>query len=108
MDNFIDWRTAAGTEPDRFFKTTLFRSDRLLLGLNCLEPGQVQEVHTHEGQDKFYQVLEGEAEIVVGEETRRVGAGIVVWAPSGEPHGVSNPGAGRLTMLVGIAPAPGR
>lgn len=106
MDNFIDWRAAAGTDPDRFFKATLFRSERLLLGLNCLEPGQVQTVHTHDDQDKFYHVVEGEADILVGRDTRRVGAGMVVWAPAGEPHGVSNPGGERLTLLVGIAPAP--
>jgi mannose-6-phosphate isomerase-like protein (cupin superfamily) len=108
MEPFVDWRDAAGSDPDRFFKTTLFRSDRLLLGLNCLEPGQVQPVHTHEDQDKFYHVLEGEADVVVGGQTRRCGVGITVWAPTGEPHGVSNRGEERLTLLVGIAPAPAR
>ena len=30
-----------GINESKFYKTTLFRSDALLLGLNCLEPGQV-------------------------------------------------------------------
>jgi quercetin dioxygenase-like cupin family protein len=107
MDRFTDWRSAVGSSPDRFFKTTLFRGDRLMVGLNCLEPGQVQAVHTHADQDKFYLVLEGAGEFTVGEATREAGAGTVVWAPAGEPHGVANRGEVRLTLLVGIAPAPG-
>jgi mannose-6-phosphate isomerase-like protein (cupin superfamily) len=35
-----------------------------------------------------------------------VAAGEVVWAPAGQSHGVENQGDGRLTLLVGIAPAP--
>ena len=37
-----------GTKAEKFYKTTLFRSDKLLLGLNCLEPGQTQKPHDHE------------------------------------------------------------
>jgi mannose-6-phosphate isomerase-like protein (cupin superfamily) len=107
MDSFIDWRTAAGTDADKFFKATLFQGDGLMLGLNCLEPGQAQNVHTHEDQDKFYFVVEGVGDFVVGGRTRRAGPGIAVWAPAGEPHGVANRGAERLCLLVGIAPPPG-
>ena len=39
-----------GSREDKFYKTTLFRSDALLLGLNCLEPGQIQQPHDHAGQ----------------------------------------------------------
>jgi mannose-6-phosphate isomerase-like protein (cupin superfamily) len=106
MDAFRDWRAAAGSSPDRFFKTTLFRGDRLLLGLNCLGPGQSQAVHAHDDQDKFYHVLEGAGQFVVGEESREAGVGTAVWAPAGVAHGVANRGTGRLTLLVGIAPAP--
>jgi hypothetical protein len=42
MDNMIDYRYHTGARPDKFFKSTLFQSARLLLGLNCLEPGQEQ------------------------------------------------------------------
>jgi mannose-6-phosphate isomerase-like protein (cupin superfamily) len=107
MENFIDWRNVAGEDRDRFFKTTLFHSDRLMLGLNCLEPGQVQKVHEHHDQDKFYCVLEGMGDFVVGGQTRRAGPGTLVWAPAGEPHGVTNRGTERLTLLVGMAPPPG-
>lgn len=96
----------AGARPDKFYKTTLFRGDALMLGLNCLEPGQVQPAHDHTDQDKFYYVIEGEGCFQVGDEFATAGAGEVVWAPAGAVHGVANQGEGRLTLLVGIAPAP--
>jgi quercetin dioxygenase-like cupin family protein len=107
MPNFTSYLSHVGTAPEKFFKATMFRSERLMLGLNCLEPGQVQKVHTHAGQDKFYYVLEGEGEFVVGDETVNCGTGQVVWAPAEVLHGVSNRGNEQLVVLVGIAPAPG-
>ena len=77
MSYFADYAEHAGADAGRFFKATLFRSGRLLLGLNCLEPGQAQAVHDHADQDKFYLVLEGEGAFTVGAEaaTFRAAAG---------------------------------
>lgn len=108
MSVFEDYRVHTGSSPRKFFKATLFQSERLLLGLNCLEPGQEQHVHTHDGQDKFYFVVEGTGHFTVGDETREAGEGWTVWAPAGVPHGVANGGGRRLVLLVGIAPAPGQ
>lgn len=99
-------RDHVGVRPDKFFKNTLFESDAMLLGLNCLEPGQVQKSHRHEGQDKFYYVVEGAGSFQLGKEEIQGQAGDVIWAPAGLEHGVHNRGATRLTLLVGIAPAP--
>ena len=44
----------------------------------------------------------------VGQETFEAGPGDVVWGPAGAPDGVSNPGKARLSILVGIAPAPSK
>ncbi len=107
MPSFTDYRDHTGSNPDKFYKSTLFQSARLLLGLNCLEPGQTQSSHTHGEQDKFYFVLEGQGEFTVGPYSRQAGPGTTVWAPAGVDHGVANHGAERLVLLVGIAPAPG-
>ncbi len=96
----------AGARPDKFYKTTLFRGDALLLGLNCLEPGQTQAAHDHADQDKFYFVIGGTGRFQVGDELFTAGEGELVWAPAGVVHGVTNAGVIRLTLLVGIAPAP--
>jgi quercetin dioxygenase-like cupin family protein len=108
MGTFADYRDHVGASPAKFFKSTLFQSERLLLGLNCLEAGQEQHVHTHAGQDKFYFVVEGTGTFTVGDEVREAGEGWTVWAPADVPHGVANTGERRLVLLVGIAPAPGK
>jgi quercetin dioxygenase-like cupin family protein len=107
MDCFKDYRDFVGSRPEKFFKSTLFESGRLMLGLNCLEPGQEQAVHAHDGQDKFYFVLEGEGVFTVGEVVQTAGEGMTVWAPEGVDHGVRNAGDTRLVVLMGMAPAPG-
>jgi quercetin dioxygenase-like cupin family protein len=104
---FVDYRDHVGAAPETFHKATLFRGSRLLVGLNCLEPGQTHAVHTHADQDKVYCVLEGTGLFTVGSDRRSAGPGTVVWAAAGAPHGVENRGQHRLVVLVGIAPAPG-
>jgi len=104
MDFVTHYERHAGSNPDKQYKATLFESGRLMLGLNCLEPGQAQLAHMHEAQDKFYYVVEGEAEFEVGEAKQTAGPGSVVWAPAGVGHGVENRGTARLVLLVGIAP----
>lgn len=106
--HMIDYRDHTGSSAEKFFKSTLFQSSHLLLGLNCLEPGQTQATHTHADQDKFYFVIEGQGAFAMADETSQAGPGIVIWAPAGVPHGVTNHGDTRLVLLVGIAPAPGR
>ncbi len=100
-----DYREHFGTSTSRFFKTTLFQSSRLLVGLNCLEPGQAQPQHAHGAQDKVYVVLEGEGTFTIGHERHVASEGEVIWAPAGVEHGVENTGAHSLVLFVGIAPA---
>lgn len=101
-----DYRDHAGSRVDQHFKSTLFQGGHLMVGLNCLEPGQAQHAHRHDAADKFYYVVEGQGLFHVGDETREAGVGTVVWAPAGVAHGVENRGESRLTLLVGIAPPP--
>ena len=92
--------------PDRMGKSTLFQSPRLLVGLNCFETGQIHALHTHEGMDKVYQVLEGEGVILLDGRELPIRSGELVVAPGGVPHGVRNTGPGRLLVLTILAPAP--
>ncbi len=86
-------------------KLDCFRSDRLLIGLNCFEPGQEQTVHTHAGADKFYLVVAGKARFAVGHRTIEARTGDLILAPEGVPHGVER-ALERTVVLVAIAPAP--
>lgn len=105
-DYFRSIDAAATFDTDKATKADLFAGRSLLVGLNCFEPGQTQKIHVHAGSDKFYLVVSGKARMMVGEETREVGAGTVVWAPADLPHGVAQ-ALERTVMLVAIAPPPG-
>ncbi|HLN99614.1 MAG TPA: cupin domain-containing protein [Pyrinomonadaceae bacterium] len=104
MSYFLDWRTQAGSQPEKFYKTTLWQGENLMVGLNCLQPGQTQTVHAHQGADKFYLVLEGNGKFTVGDDERNATTGTLVVAPAGVSHGVTNEGSERLSLLVTIAP----
>lgn len=95
----------AAFDPVKMAKIDCFRSARLLLGLNCFEPGQAQRVHAHAGADKFYLVVSGKARFVVGESRYEAAAGDLILAPADVPHGVETAHQ-RTVVLVGIAPAP--
>jgi mannose-6-phosphate isomerase-like protein (cupin superfamily) len=104
MSNFLNWREFEGSRPDKVFKATLWQGEHVMIGLNCLEPQQTQPVHAHEGADKFYFVLTGRGSFIVGDEEQTVEAETVVIAPAGVPHGVTNTGDDRLSLLITIAP----
>lgn len=106
MSSFLDWREHAGASVEKFFKATLWSGEHMMVGLNCLEPGQTQNIHAHEGADKFYFVLEGSGRFTVGDEDNEAGIGSLVVAPEGIPHGVTNNGSARLSLLVVISPPP--
>jgi len=104
MSHFLNWRDFAGVNVEKFFKTTLWQGEHVMVGLNCLEPAQTQPVHAHAAADKFYFVLEGKGSFSVGEEEHTLEPGALVIAPAGIPHGVSNSGTETLSLLVAIAP----
>jgi len=87
-------------------KATLFEGAGLMAGLNAFEPGQEHAAHSHAGTDKLYEVLDGKGEFTVGAEKQTLERGALVFAPAGVPHGVKNVGAGRLLLLVVMAPPP--
>jgi len=104
-DYYRSVERSATFSPVKAAKADLWIGERLLVGLNCFEAGQSQKVHTHAGADKFYYVCSGRARLTVGDESREVSAGEIVWAPAGVPHGVET-ALERTVLLVGIAPPP--
>ena len=106
MNYFFNWEEHAGSQPEKFYKTTLWQGEHVMIGLNCLQPGQTQKIHAHDGADKFYVVLEGSGQFTVGDVERHAETGSIVIAPAGIPHGVTNQGNERLSLLVAIAPPP--
>ena len=103
MSDFIDWREHTGSAPEKFFKSTLWQGEHLMIGLNCLEPNQTQSLHAHPGADKVYFILEGHGQFTIGDQVAEASTGMFVLARAGVPHGVTNTGAERLSLLVAIS-----
>jgi mannose-6-phosphate isomerase-like protein (cupin superfamily) len=93
-------------KPDKMGKATLFESPRILVGLNCFEPGQEHALHAHAGLDKVYSVIEGEGEFLLDGRSLPMRAGLMLVAPEGVPHGIRNTGRDRLVVLAILAPGP--
>ncbi len=87
-------------------KSTLFRSDRLMVGLNAFEPGQEHALHAHGGTDKVYYVLEGRGVFLLQDREEAMDPGVMLVAPEGVSHGIRNTGSERLLVLAILAPAP--
>ena len=92
--------------PERMAKVTLAEGAGMMVGLNCLLPGQRHELHSHKGQDKLYHVLQGRGTFVVGEQDFALDTGEQVFVPGGVPHGASNMSSEKLVVLVVLAPPP--
>ncbi len=89
-------------------KVNLFETSRMFCDVYCFEPGQTQSLHGHADSDKVYVVLSGRGHISVGEERRELHANEATLAPAGVEHGVENDFGERLTLLVFMAPHPGK
>lgn len=92
--------------PDKMGKSTLFHSERLLVGLNAFEPGQEHKLHAHEGMDKMYFVLEGRGLFLLEGKELPMEPGQMLVAPENVPHGVRNTGEERLVVMAVLAPGP--
>lgn len=98
--------TFAVFRPDKMGKATLFESPRMLVGLNCFEPGQEHKLHVHAGMDKVYHVLEGTGVALLEGREVPLESGVMIVAPDGVPHGIRNTGSQRLVVLAILAPGP--
>ena len=93
-------------DSERMGKSTLFESERLLVGLNAFEPGQEHKLHAHAGMDKVYHVLAGSGVFLLAGREEPMAAGMMLIAPEGMMHGIRNTGAERLLVLAILAPSP--
>ena len=96
----------ASFQSDKMGKTTLFQSERMLVGLNCFEVGQEHALHAHQGMDKVYHVLEGAGLFLLEDRTIPMQDGEMLIAPEGIPHGIRNTGTQRLVVLAILSPSP--
>jgi quercetin dioxygenase-like cupin family protein len=68
-------------------------------------PGGFVAPHVTPVDMEFY-VLEGSGLFQLGEESTEAGPGTLIPSPRGVPHGMKNPGPGRLRVLAVKNPRP--
>jgi len=99
--------SSAVFDSEKMGKSTIFSSERLMVGINAFEPGQEHRLHAHEEMDKVYHVLEGSGLFLLEGREAEMEPGVMLVAPEGVPHGIRNTSTARLVVLVVMAPAPG-
>ena len=102
----IDPLEHAVYSKDKYSKSTIFKSEHILIGLNTFEPGQEHPLHAHAGMDKVYHVIEGQGQFLLDGDNVPMQAGTLLVAPEGAPHGIRNTGTERLLVLAMLTPAP--
>src|SRR5262249_318401 len=91
---------------DRMAKIALASTERALLDLYCVAPGQAQKPHSHAGEDKISFVPEGTGRFSLGGAEEKLEAGDALVAPAGVEHGLVNDGTAPLLVLVVVTPPP--
>ena len=105
MNYFIDWLEHTGDHPEKFYKTTLWQGEHVMTGLNCLEPRSKSEcAHSSGRRQVLFCARRASGGLQSATRNSEAGAGTLVIAPAGVPHGVTNSGEDRLSLLVAIAP----
>jgi len=97
-----DWETRPGRTDGVRWKL-LVDADRmpshgLSLGVLEFPPGTVLAPHRHSPQE-VYLIQAGKGELRIGDETRDVGPGTVVYIPENHLHGIANTGDTPLTLM---------
>ena len=106
MEVFKNAFENAAFSAEKLKKVNLFDTERMFCDVYGLEAGQEQAGHAHAASDKIYFVIDGHGTFTIDAEERTVGAGYAVLVRAGASHAVRNPGPGRLTLLVFMAPKP--
>jgi len=86
-----------------FFRV-LQQTKRSQTAVMTIAPGEEAGPAEMHGADQIVYVIEGEADITVGDEARRTGPGGLVMIPAGARHHVRNPGREPLFFLTVYAP----
>lgn len=104
MDTIIPWDEGRKREHARGFAMPFVNeacgAETPRMHVSVIDPGQAaHEPHAHEGEEIMF-VLEGTAEIRMGEEMQRVGANTAVFCPPNVLHGIRNAGDAPIRYLI--------
>lgn len=98
-----NYRQMACFRKERFNPIILAESDTTRVILACFEPDQFIPTHAPP-VDLTVAIIEGEGELVAGDERQAVAPGTLAFIPAGEARGVR--AATRLIALFTVTPPP--
>jgi quercetin dioxygenase-like cupin family protein len=75
-------------------------SPDLFVSVFRMEPNQVHPKHRHANVGECYFVLEGRAEMTVGDRVEWVETGTAIYVPKGVPHGTRTGEQGFTTLVI--------
>ena len=68
------------------------------------EPGSEQAVHSHDGREQVYVIVQGLGAMRVGDEVEEVSAGTAILVPPGTDHSIRNIGQEKLIYVSATSP----
>jgi mannose-6-phosphate isomerase-like protein (cupin superfamily) len=68
------------------------------------QPGSQQALHRHPTQEQVYVIVRGHGQMLVGDEERAVGEGMMVFIPPGGEHAIKNTSDELLVYVSATAP----
>lgn len=78
----------------------VLETERTIVTLVCLEPGQKIPPFTHRRREAVVHVLDGQVRITPDEGPAELAAGQLAFYDGSVPAGPSNPGSGNAAFLV--------
>jgi len=90
---------------EKFKPHRVIQQDEVQVVLLPFKPGQGLKVHTTP-VDVFFYVVEGKAEITVGDEVKQVEEGNIILSPKHIPHNVRNSSDKNTKVMVVKTPNP--
>ena len=101
------FRTWNGVEPFQIFPTVHIHAiggDQVLMCRVVYEPGKTVPRHAHEHTEQLMAIVEGSVRMTIGDETRDLGPGDVVFVNRGLEHELYSEGG--VTFFEALAPVP--
>jgi mannose-6-phosphate isomerase-like protein (cupin superfamily) len=104
MQTIIAWDEKRKREHARGFAMPFVNAEcgaeKLAMHVSVIHPGQAaHEPHAHEDEEIMF-VLEGHAEIRMGDETQTVGANTAIFCPPNVLHGIRNAGETPIRYMI--------
>ena len=90
------------TRSEGPYTNKLFQTERTIVMVVCLEPGQVIPPHSHEAREAFVHCLEGEVRFTPGEGPAEITAGEIRFYDGISEVSPRNVGTERASFLVSL------